>query len=122
MDTQEGSYSGVCPQTPYRAFWGYLVNLSVELLLGIGLAVTVPLLGVVAGCMFVMKSELKTLSESVKSFQSFFDDIKKSLDHNRNEHTQLMAVSNALLKEVADSRQDMFERIALTEERLKGDD
>ena len=95
------------------------MQLSVELLLGIGLAVTVPLLGVVAGCMFVMKSELKALSEAVKSFKSFFENINKSLDHNRNEHTQMMAVSNAVLKEVADSKQDLFERIALSEERMK---
>lgn len=95
------------------------MQLSVELLLGIGLAVTIPLLGVVATCLFMMKSDMKQMNETLKSYHTFFDDIRKSLDHNRNEHTQMMAISNAILKEHTDSKQDVIERIALSEERAK---
>ena len=95
------------------------MNVSVELLLGIGLAVTIPLLGVVATCLFLMKSDMKQMNETLKSFNIFFDDIRKSLDHNRNEHTQMMAIGNAVLKELADGKQDVIDRIELSEERHK---
>ena len=95
------------------------MNVSVELLLGIGLAVTIPLLGVVATCLFMMKSDMKQMNETLKSFNTFFEDIRSSLNHNRNEHTQMMAISNAILKELADSKQDVMDRIELSEERQK---
>ena len=97
------------------------MNVPMELVLSIGLAITIPLLGVVAACLFVMKSELKTLTKTIESFHEFFEDIRKSLDHNRNEHTQMIALTNATLKEISDSKQDVIERIALTEERIKSD-
>ena len=95
------------------------MNVSVELILSIGLALTLPLLGVVAGCLFVMKSNMKTLTETVESFQAFFASIQSSLGHNRDEHTQMMAMSQAILKEIENSKDDVVERITLTEERLK---
>ena len=93
------------------------MNISVELLLGIGLAVTIPLLGVVATCLFLMKSDMKQMNETLKSFNSFFSDIRSSLNHNRNEHTQMMAIGNAILKELADNKEDVIARIELSEER-----
>lgn len=95
------------------------MQISVELLLGIGLALTLPLLGVVAGCLYTMRADMKALTKTVESFHAFFESIRKSLDHNRDEHTQMMAVSNAILKEVADNKQDVMDRITLAEERLK---
>ena len=95
------------------------MQISVELLLGIGLALTLPLLGVVAGCLYAMRADMKALTKTVDSFKSFFESIQSSLGHNRDEHTQMMAISQAVLKEVADSKQDVVERIALAEERLR---
>lgn len=95
------------------------MQLSIETLLGIGLALTLPLLGVVAGCLYTMRSDMKALTKTVESFHEFFESIRRSLDHNRNEHTQMMAMSNAILKETADNKQDVIDRIELAEERLK---
>ena len=95
------------------------MNISIETLLGIGLALTLPLLGVVAGCLYTMRSDMKSLTRTVESFHTFFESIRSSLNHNRDEHTQMMAISNATLKEVSDSKQDLIDRIELTEERLR---
>lgn len=98
---------------------GAIMEFSTELILSIGLAVTLPLLGIVAGCLYTMKSDMKNLTKTVEDFHEFFEAIRKSLEHNRNEHTQMMALSNAALKEITDNKQDIIDRITLSEERLK---
>ena len=95
------------------------MNISVEWLIGISLAVVIPLLGFICKYLFDIKSALDSLASTIGAFAPIFEKIDRSLEDNRNEHTQLMAVTNAVLKEVADSKDDVVERITLLEERIK---
>lgn len=95
------------------------MNISVEVLLSIGLALTIPLLGIVAACLMQMRADMKAMTKTLESFTALFGKIDSSLDHNRNEHTQMMAIGNAVLKEIADSKEDVIGRIELLEERTK---
>lgn len=74
--------------------------MSVELLLTIGLAVGVPLLGAITTCLIFIVHVLRTFNEILKKVES-------SLGHNRDEHTKMLAAINAVVN-----------RIELLEERV----
>ena len=81
------------------------MDLSVELLLGIGLAVCVPLLSVIATCLIF-------IAHTLRGFDATLKKVDRSLDHNRNEHTKMLASIDALHESIEG-------RIDLLEERIK---
>ena len=91
------------------------MQLSIEILVGISLAVIVPLLGVIATCLIYVVHTLKSFNETLKK-------VDRSLDHNRNEHTKMIASINGLIETMKAGHQSIEDRIDLLEERIrKGD-
>ena len=88
------------------------MNLSVELLLGIGLAIIVPLLGIVATCLIF-------IVHTLRSFNNTLNKVDRSLDHNRNEHTKMLSSIEGLLESMKAGHESIEDRIDLLEERIK---
>ena len=84
------------------------MQVTTETLLTIGLGIIIPLLGVVASALYSIKATLN-------SFNSTLKKAERSLDHNRNEHTKIINLIEALEKRFND-------RIELLEERIKHED
>ena len=84
------------------------MQVTTETLLAVGLGIIIPLLGVVASALFQIKATLS-------SFNSTLQKAERSLDHNRNEHTKIINLIEALETRFND-------RIELLEERIKHDD
>ena len=82
-----------------------LMNINMELLTSIGLALAIPLLGAIVLTLWQIRS-------SISGFTKTLDKAERSLDHNRDEHTKLIGLIESLEKSVT-------QRIELLEERLK---
>ena len=83
------------------------VNISIELLISIALAIIIPLLGAIVAALWQIKATLNT-------FASTLAKAERSLDHNRDEHTKLIAL-------VTNTEKSLTQRIELLEERIKID-
>lgn len=67
------------------------MQITVELLLGVGLALCVPLLGVICTCLLKIQSMLSR-------YTSTMEKVERSLDHNRNEHTKIIGLIEELMR------------------------
>lgn len=95
------------------------MNVSVELILSIALALTLPLLGAIAAFLFQIKSDMKSMSETMERFAQTFEKVDKSLDHNRNEHTQLVALCEAILESNNHSQKHIEDKIEILGAQIK---
>lgn len=81
------------------------MNITIEALFGIAIALGVPLLGTICTVLWSIKS-------TIDGFNKTLEKAEKSLDHNRDEHTKLIALINSMEK-------SLTARIDLLEERIR---
>lgn len=81
------------------------MQITMEVLFGIALAIGVPLLGGILTILFQIKN-------SLGSFTKTLEKAERSLDHNRNEHTKMIGLIESLEK-------SMNQRMDSIEERIK---
>ena len=83
------------------------MNITIELLLTISLAIIIPLLGAIVLALWQIKTTLS-------NFSKILEKAERSLDHNRDEHTKLISMLSSIEKSITG-------RIELLEERIKAE-